>query len=71
MKENLQDAADANRYLVPTAIGAVIGGALSLLGTPFVVVILLAGMATAYAFGWRIVVRRVDTERRNGRTLDL
>lgn len=58
MNKNSGLTTSPERYLVPTAIGIVIGASLCLLGTPLLVVLLLAGMASAYACGWRIVITR-------------
>jgi hypothetical protein len=43
---------------VPLAIGIAIGGSLSLLGTPLLLVLLLAGAIGAYACGWRVTISR-------------
>ena len=63
MNEATCNSARPEAYVTPVAVGTVIGACLSLLGTPIVVVLLLAGVATAYAFGWRIVVSRKTTNR--------
>jgi len=46
------------RYLVPTAMGIVIGASLRMLGTPLMVLFLAAGAVSAYAFGWRVTITR-------------
>ena len=63
MSESSVRTKSPEHYLVPTAIGMIMGGTLRLLGTPLMVLLLTAGIATAYSLGWRVIVTKKNTDR--------